>query len=113
MLMSKQTQRLNSALYTELWHVVQSWYLNGCSWGPKDDVDRRILQAMVYGNPLSWALEPECMILMLMWSLGPQFFDGSNFFLGADIRLTAGRKLQRAASVESAGGLGLKAEVDS
>ena len=35
---------------------------------PTDHVKVRILQDMVYGIPSYWALEPECEILMFMWS---------------------------------------------
>ena len=37
----------------------------------KDHINIRILPTMISGIPLYWALEPECEILMFMWSFGP------------------------------------------
>ena len=41
------------------------------SWAPKDHLNIRILQSMVTGSPLYWALESECEVLVFMWPLGP------------------------------------------
>ena len=43
----------------------------------KDHINIRIIHAMISGIPLYWALEPECQILMFMWSFGPLFTVGS------------------------------------
>ena len=39
--------------------------------GPKEDINIRILPNSISGIPFYWALEPECEILMSMWSFGP------------------------------------------
>ena len=44
---------------------------------PKDHIDIRILQTMIFGISLTLALEPECQILMFMWSVGPPPEEGS------------------------------------
>ena len=38
--------------------------------GPKDYINRRILQVMLYGMSSYPALEPGCRIITFMWSLG-------------------------------------------
>ena len=46
-----------------------------CPWdknrSPRDDRNRRILQSTISRIPLHWALQSECTILMLMWSVKP------------------------------------------
>ena len=38
---------------------------------PKESATRRIPETMLSGDPqLSWALEPQCGVLVLVWSLG-------------------------------------------
>ena len=39
---------------------------------PKDHTNIRISQPMISGIPFSWALEPECELLISMWSSGPR-----------------------------------------
>ena len=42
--------------------------------GPTQHMNPRILETTFSGIPLSWALKPECRILVCMWSFGPQAF---------------------------------------
>ena len=44
------------------------WGLNS---GPKRHISTGVLQTMVSGILLCWALEPECRIVMSRWPLGP------------------------------------------
>ena len=37
-------------------------------WGPKIHINTGIIQTMILVSPSCWALEPECEILMFMWS---------------------------------------------
>ena len=39
---------------------------------PSDDIDIRILQNMISGLTFYQALEPDCAILVFLWSFGPR-----------------------------------------
>ena len=43
--------------------------------GPNDRINMKVLQTMMSGIPLCWALVPACEILMFMWSVGSPIFD--------------------------------------